>query len=235
MKNSLDKIAEKYSEEMGYEKTITDYKIREILRFTKGDTVLDLGCGKGLITRELAKVHKTVIGVDGSGDKIDEARKVNKQNNIEYVTSWFDDYIPTHKINSVVISNVLEHLEDPVALLKRVYTWLGSKGRVVSTVPNSNSLNRKLGLKMGVIKTLKSLTPEDVGKGHVRVYDKDQLAADYKKAGFEIYHIGGIFFKPFPHKMMIKVATPQLNEALYELREEFSDICSALIIVGVKK
>lgn len=45
MKNKLDTIAGQYSDEKGFEAVVTRYKLKEILKFTHGPEVLDLGCG----------------------------------------------------------------------------------------------------------------------------------------------------------------------------------------------
>ncbi len=235
MNNKLDKIAAKYSEENGFEKVITQFKIREILKYSFGNYVLDMGCGIGLITRELAKKHKFVIGIDGSKNKINKARKYIQQKNIRLLQIYFDDFQPEIKFDTVILANVLEHVEDPVRLLNKIVTWLSTKGRVIATVPNAESLNRKIGLAMGEIKYLKELTKRDREKGHVRIYDKKTLKADFQKAKLQIYHLGGIFLKPFPHALMERIGSPRLYEGLYKMRDEFPYLCSSLIIVGFKQ
>ena len=55
------------------------------LRLEKDDSLLDLCCGNGIITFELAKRVKMVTGVDGSTPYIANARAFKNADNIRYV------------------------------------------------------------------------------------------------------------------------------------------------------
>jgi cyclopropane fatty-acyl-phospholipid synthase-like methyltransferase len=61
--------------------------ITEVLRLNAKDSVVDLCCGNGLITRQLAPHVKEVVGVDFSSGLIEAAEKCNSFHNIKYVTS----------------------------------------------------------------------------------------------------------------------------------------------------
>ena len=234
MKNKLDTIAGQYSDEKGFEAVVTRYKLKEILKFTHGPEVLDLGCGEGVITRALAGNKYSVTGVDGSGVKLAVAAKRLEGFKVKLVESFFEKYIPRQSFNSIVMANILEHVSRPVSLLEKALNWLEKNGRIIATVPNAESLNRRIGLKMGIIKRIYDLTDEDLKKGHLRFYSLKTVSADFKKAGLKIIYSGGIFLKPFPHKLMEKVADDKLNQALWELRKDYPLLCSSLIIVGKK-
>jgi len=230
----LDRIAGKYSEEKGFEKVITSYKIREIIKFIKGPDVLDLGCGEGIITRAIASLNFHVVAVDGSKLKLQKAKKNISNNNVKFIHSFFENFDPPVKFNSIVMSNILEHVNKPDKLLTRAKSWLKHDGRIIATVPNADSLNRLLGLKMGVISGKKELTAEDKHKGHRRVYDMKSLKTDFKSAGFKVKFMGGIFLKPLPHKYMEKIDDENIYEGLYKLRLEYPNLCSSLIAVALK-
>ena len=51
--------------------------ITEVLRLTSSDSVIDLCCGNGLITRRLAPLVKEVVGVDFTLGLIDAAKRYN--------------------------------------------------------------------------------------------------------------------------------------------------------------
>ena len=59
-------------------------KIAKVLRLNAKDSVVDLCCGNGLITRQLAPFVKEVVGVDFSSGLIDSAEKYNSFNNIKF-------------------------------------------------------------------------------------------------------------------------------------------------------
>lgn len=58
-----------------------------VLQLNVKDSVVDLCCGNGLITRQLAPLVEKVVGVDFTQGLIDTAKRYNAFYNIEYVNS----------------------------------------------------------------------------------------------------------------------------------------------------
>lgn len=101
--------------------------------------VLDVGCGNGVISRHLGKLGFNVLGIDVSEQTIARARALNTLPNV-----WFD-VISAEKLvaqgdtfDAIICSEVLEHLDNPSALLKVLYQSLKADGILVVTVPNGN-------------------------------------------------------------------------------------------------
>lgn len=91
--------------------------------------VLDLGCGTGSLTNELSKKAGRIIGVDGSTDMIQQAKKL-------YPTIDFQVMDACHLIwknnFDVIFSNAVFHwIKKQDLLLKGVYDALNDKGRLV--------------------------------------------------------------------------------------------------------
>lgn len=61
--------------------------LANVLRLNDKDSVVDLCCGNGLITGQLAPHVKRVIGVDFTSGLIETAKTHNSLPNIEYVNS----------------------------------------------------------------------------------------------------------------------------------------------------
>ncbi len=60
-------------------------------------TVVDVGCGAGFLTRELARRAKRVVGVDGSGKSIQLARSQWQElSNVEFVHTSIQEYALSH-------------------------------------------------------------------------------------------------------------------------------------------
>ncbi|WP_295622321.1 class I SAM-dependent methyltransferase [uncultured Methanobrevibacter sp.] len=78
-----DKIAKDYGKWLEND----DYPevLLEEMRITKDDTVLDLGCGEGTITRKIAKRAKSVTGIDKSELMIEELNKKANEENISNI------------------------------------------------------------------------------------------------------------------------------------------------------
>src|SRR6185503_13059131 len=75
-----------------------------------------------------------------------------------------------YSFDTVMCVNILEHTADDAAALRRVNQLLVPGGRVVVFVPAGKSLFGSL----------------DRGVGHQRRYEKDELAAKLREAGFEV-------------------------------------------------
>jgi 2-polyprenyl-3-methyl-5-hydroxy-6-metoxy-1,4-benzoquinol methylase len=67
-------------------KLIVD-NIASVLHLSIKDSIIDLCCGNGLISRQLAPLVNDVVGVDFISGLIDAAKKFNSNHNIEYVNS----------------------------------------------------------------------------------------------------------------------------------------------------
>ena len=92
-------------------------------------TILDLGCGTGTLTAQLAALCSKVVGVDSSQNMIDKAKK--QFENIEF--SVCDALaLPFEKEFDVVFSNAVFHwINDHDALLKNIHKALKPRGLLV--------------------------------------------------------------------------------------------------------
>ena len=105
----------------------------ELIGDVKDLTVLDLGCGAGGHDRKLAKMGaKRILGIDLSNNMINEAKKNNDSNIIEYrVMSMNDIDTLEEKYDLVVSSLAIHYIEDYDTLCKKVYNLLNDGGRFV--------------------------------------------------------------------------------------------------------
>jgi 2-polyprenyl-3-methyl-5-hydroxy-6-metoxy-1,4-benzoquinol methylase len=229
--STLDDIAQVFSEDTGFEKTLMKYKILEIEKFCKGRTMLDIGCGVGAITKALSMRFDNVVGIDGSRIKIEKAKKNNPASNIEYVCTLFENFDPHIKFDFIVSANVLEHIDNPQYFLKTIKAWLAPKGRIVMTVPNALGLHKRIGKKMGLINDFYQLAESDIKKGHKRIYDSKSFKEEFLSSDYRIEFLGGILLKPLSHRQM-DAWDMNIVDALYEVGKELPEYCSSLIIVA---
>ena len=90
----------------------------------------------------------------------------------------------------------MEHISDPVLVLKKVSNWLKNDGVFCVAVPNAKSLHRLIAREMGILKSEYDLNQRDHELGHYRVYDLTKLKEHVVQAGFNIIDSGGYFLKP---------------------------------------
>jgi SAM-dependent methyltransferase len=84
----------------------------------ENDVVLDVGCGNGALTYDIAKKAKKVVGIDVNEKNIDFARKNFSRENITYICGDAMKLLPEEEFDVIVLSNVLEHIENRVEFLK---------------------------------------------------------------------------------------------------------------------
>lgn len=178
------------------------YQAKTCLDNAKGVSVLDLPCGDGTLTEIFSGHFSRVVGVDASSVHLAEARK-RLPNGIFHET-LIEEFKPDEKFDSIFMINILEHLDDPVGVLKKVSGWLSPGGVVVIQVPNADAVNRRINLLMGAINSCDELSPFDLNiGGHRRYYRMDSLIDHVKEAGLRITSQGGVFYK--------MLSTPQMD------------------------
>jgi 2-polyprenyl-3-methyl-5-hydroxy-6-metoxy-1,4-benzoquinol methylase len=96
-----------------------------------GWAVLDLGCNTGLLTKAIAGKASFVYGIDINPDYLQKARKDNSADNIEYVCADANsfNYRTEKSVDCIVMSNLLEHIEDRVGLLKKLNQGVNWKNK----------------------------------------------------------------------------------------------------------
>lgn len=229
--NQLDKIANIYSEEIGFEKTLIKYKIRSIKAYLHGKYLLDVGCGVGLLCSAFARFFEVVVGIDGSHKKILKANDSNTHSNVTYIETIFEDFNSGQSFDTILATNVLEHVENPTGFLKHLKRLLSPGGKIIITVPHALGIHKRIGKKMGLIDDFYKLTNEDIDKGHRRIHDKTKLIDDLTSASLEISLIEGIFLKPLSNSQM-ESWDINICDALYEIGKELPDYCSSLLVVA---
>ncbi|MBK8521168.1 MAG: class I SAM-dependent methyltransferase [Chitinophagaceae bacterium] len=105
----------------------------------------------------------------------------------------FEEFETSRKYDTIIMSHVLEHIENPALVLKKIYNWLADDGVFLVSVPNAKSIHRMVAVQMGLLKSEYELNARDNELGHFRVYDMNILKAQMKDAGFKIQESGGYF------------------------------------------
>ena len=128
IKDKLDWIinerALKFGEGIHPKHSLTNYHDFFIERIKNGDNVLDVGCGNGSVAISIAKKmpDSKVIGIDIDRNNIEFAKQKLKENNLRNLTFIHGDIKDQKEIKSeiVILSNILEHIENRPLFLKNI-------------------------------------------------------------------------------------------------------------------
>ena len=161
---------------------LTGYHDFFVDRVQAGETVLDVGCGKGELAYDLAvRCRARVTGVDRNPAALRFAEARFRAPDLSFVESDIYDWEPPHTFDVVVLSNVLEHLSDRVGLLRRLVDACTPK-RVLIRVPSVERdwtvpLRRQLDMAYFSDPT------------HETEYTADQLESELADAGLWIHEL----------------------------------------------
>lgn len=184
----------------------------------KGPDVLEMGYGDGVWSGRLIEQFGKTFVVDASHQLL-EVAKSTWGSRIETFESYFEEFDSLRKFDSIICTYVLEHVVDPVQVLKKCRDWLKADGTLVVAVPSATSLNRRMGLRMGLQKDLSELTEQDVKMGHRRVFDGPTLESNLHEAGYVILENLTMMCKPLPNSMLSHLNDAQLA-GLFDLGDE---------------
>jgi len=86
----------------------------------KNDNVLDIGCGNGFVAYDIAQKAKSVLGIDINKQSIKFGRKYYQRENLSFVIGDATKYQLKNNFDLIVLSNVLEHIKNRTAFLKKI-------------------------------------------------------------------------------------------------------------------
>lgn len=179
-------------------------------------TVLDIGCSSGKLGQALKKekeVHVTGIDIDA-----DDVRLAKKNLDAAYVVNIEkEDLAKYGTFDYVIMSDVVEHLVDPVAVLKKVKQLLKKDGKFVFSIPNMANVTTRIELLKG------QFTYKDFGlldRTHLHFYDTTEVNRVFNESGFVIRSMD-CTLRPIPEKLLKKELegigislTPKLHQIL---------------------
>ncbi len=164
-------------------------------------TILDVGCGGGILSHSLANRGAIVTGIDVVAELLTVARAQASKNStplaaLNYVETTVQDYAQSHAglFDSVVCMELLEHVPDPASLLQGCATLLKPHGKLFISTLNRHPKAYLVAI-LGAEYLLKRLPK------HTHHYEKfirpAELQRWLKKAGFTLQELCGIRYNPF--------------------------------------
>jgi 2-polyprenyl-3-methyl-5-hydroxy-6-metoxy-1,4-benzoquinol methylase len=189
--------------DMFIEKLAQEYTLEWLVpKLANKQRILELGYGDGIINKGIRGNGSRIKVVEGSPRVIERAKQDFPIIDID--ECLFENYLPDEKYDCVLAMHVLEHVDDPIALLARMQNWVTPDGDVILIAPNKCSLHRQLAVEMGLQAELDDLSARDLVVGHQRVYSHSTLRSDVEAAGAIVVEETGFFLKSLPNSMMLE-------------------------------
>lgn len=162
--------------------------------------VLDVGCATGYLAQALVERGCTVSGVELDDEAAQEARPylerlvIGDLEDLDLAKAFGDD-----RFDVIVFGDVLEHLRDPLPVLRATKALLAERGSVVASIPNIAHGSVRLALLAG------RFDYQDLGlldSTHVRFFTRSSVEDLFREAGMVPIDVrrttAGFFDTPVP-------------------------------------
>lgn len=215
------------------------FMLKSFESFFRAGNFLELGSSKGDFTKRLLNYSNNITCVEASSLALDAARR-DLGDQVSFVHSPFETADLPSKYDNIILTHVLEHIDDPLLVLKRINNeWLSKVGRFFLVCPNANAASRQIAVKMGLISHNSAITDAEKDHGHKRTYSLNTLENDARQAGLNVVHRSGIFFKALANfqwdrLLNTNIISPEYLEGCYQLGQQYPDLCSSIFLVCEK-
>lgn len=157
-----------------------------------GKTVLDVGCGAGLMSEPLARLGAAVTGVDAAAANIAAAKSHAAGQGLSIDYRCIDVVKLDRQFDLVTAMEVIEHVTEPMVFLAALSARLAPGGLMILSTPNRTDLSRlamiTLGEGLGAI-------PRGTHDWH-RFLTPDELGEMARAAGLRVVGRSGMAFSP---------------------------------------
>ena len=213
-------------------------KLVELVNINKGDAVLDVACGTGVVTNEIQKkIGKSgyVVGVDTSSTAIKIAKKWNgKKSNVDFVNTDAEKFNFSKKFDVVTCQYALFFFPNAQKALKNMKNSLKKSGSIGISVHGSKD---SVPFFSSIIDSVTKYIPDYVPSGSPnldRFGTKSSLKKEVSKAGFSkitvkdyVFHFSPGKFEDYWRNYLKYIAKPlkeKLNDLDYSKRKELKQL-----------
>lgn len=212
------------------------YMVRAFAPFFRDGNLLELGSYKGDFTSRLTPHFSDITCVEASEQALACARE-RLGGDVTFIHARFETVRLPRRYDNIVLTHVLEHLDDPMAILRRVNDeWLAEGGRLFLVCPNANAPSRQIAVKMGLISHNAAVTPAEAEHGHRITYSLDTLERDAVRSGLRVVYRSGIFFKALANfqwdrLLQTDIVSPQYLDGCYMLGQQYPELCASIFLL----
>jgi ubiquinone/menaquinone biosynthesis C-methylase UbiE len=202
--------------------------LQEFVVDNEKNGILDVGCGKGLITKILKNSfpNTKIDAIDISEKAINVATK--EISGVNFIVADATEYSPKDKVyDAIILNNIYEHVENPVLLLMNLKPLLKKNGVFIISTPNRYHIKNIMRIILGY--SIK------VPNYHVTEYSIGQIYNHHAYCGLKVERIITPSFKYEKLKIinfvLIRLIQPIIDQYL-RLRKSKNKLGSLLFVVS---
>ena len=169
--------------------------VYEVIRM-QPKSILDVGCGGGLMCEPLARLGAKVTGIDADGSAIAvaKAHAAAQDLNIDYINAAAEDLVAQGKtFSSVLALEIIEHVSDPALFVELTTQLVQPNGTLIFSTLNRNWKSYAL----GIIAAERILNWVPKGTHDWKKFIKpSELARMLTSQGFVVQNVMGIAYHP---------------------------------------
>lgn len=200
--------------------------------------VLDIGCGGGATGRLVKEKFPgtRVVGIELNTKAAEYARRFLDDVICERIESVdLAARLGGQPIGTVLLLDVLEHLEDPWRALVRIRRWLAPTTRVLASVPNIRNLANLDSLAAGRW----DYAPNGVlDVTHLRFFTKSTLREMFEQTGYTVRHMEPLTQPAALDRLVVerrpgRIVTPHIAIG-YADRDELEELYALQYVVDAR-
>jgi len=190
-------------------------------------SILDVGCGVGVLSEPLARLGANVVGIDTSNECLQVAQKHrdssvdNFEDNLQYVECPVEDLVTIGalKFDCVVASEVIEHIPDPKSFLKNCCDLIKPGGSLIVSTINRNMISYFLAVLMA--ENVFHAAPKGTHQ-YEKFVKPEEIANWAQEENCYVSKIHGMTYLP-PLDKWIWIDKTQVNYILHAVKDTSND------------
>jgi SAM-dependent methyltransferase len=232
----LDGYVDAYRPEFAYafdNDLILNWYPHRVVEKVGTGSLLELGVGHGYSTRIFREHFDRHAIIDGSPKIIEKFRLENPDLEVDIIEGFFEEFDTDELFDVICMGFVLEHADDPEVLVRRYSRLLKPGGSMFVTVPNAESMHRRIAYAAGLMDDLFALGAGDRQLGHQQLFSVATLTSLMERCGLEVVATEGLFFKPFTTGQIQQLGlSDDIHQGMMKVGIAYPELCCALMTQG---
>jgi 2-polyprenyl-6-hydroxyphenyl methylase/3-demethylubiquinone-9 3-methyltransferase len=188
-----------------------EYILKNIrINKSKNYEILDLGCGGGLTCEPLARLGAKVTGIDFIKENIEVAKKhaIKSKLVINYKLDNLENFKDKKKYDTILMLEVLEHLDRWEELIQKIKYSLKPKGKIIISTINKNQLANFFGIF--VAENILNWIPKNT-HSYKKLIKPDELKKVLLSNKFIIKNLEGMNYNPLNREWSLNTNIYPIN------------------------